>query len=291
MNTLASGDSSADGVAVPPRSKPKPSLLKLAGGIALATGLLLLKAKTILLLVLTKFKWLFVNPFEGFSLASLAVTAGSMVVTIAAYVMKTGWWRFAIGFVVLTVIHEIGHALMMRRKGLRVAAMLFIPFVGGAVTPKDLPRTAYDDAQIGFAGPIAGTIASLATLIWFLMTDDPAYLLIAYAGFIINLLNLLPVGVLDGGKISAALTKWIWVLGGAILLYMMVRWSSPLLLLILILAAFQIYKAVTEVRDDVYYEITAAQRTAVAGLYFGLVAFLGWLSMLTHECLLLLQGF
>ena len=290
MNTLAPGDSAAEGVAAPPR-KPKPSLLKLAGGVGLATGLLLLKAKTVLLLLLTKFKWLFVNPFEGFSLGSLAVTAGSMIVTIAAYVMQTGWWRFAIGFVLLTVIHEIGHALMMRRKGLRVAAMLFIPFIGGAVTPKDLPRTAYDDAQIGFAGPVFGTIASLATLIIFLANEDPAYLLIAYAGFVINLLNLLPVGVLDGGKISAALTKWIWVLGGLILLYMMVRWHSPLLLLILILAAYQVYKAVTEVRDDVYYEITAAQRMGVAGLYFGLVAFLGWLSVLSHRYLLLLQGF
>jgi Zn-dependent protease len=290
MEPLASSDAPAAGAAVSPRSTNRPSLLKLIGGIGLATGLFLLKLKAVLLLVLTKFKWLFVNPFEGFSIGSLLVTAGSMFLTIAAYVVKTGWWRFALGFVLLTLVHEVGHALMMRRKGLRVAAMLFIPFIGGAVTPRDPPRTAYDDAQIGFAGPILGTIASLMTLIWFTAFEDPVYLLIAYAGFIINLLNLLPVGVLDGGKISAAITKWTWVFGGLVLLYMMIRWTSPLLLLILLLTGFQIYKAVTEVRDDVYYEISAAQRTAVAVLYFGLVIFLGYLSYLTHDCLLLLQS-
>jgi Zn-dependent protease len=290
MEPLASSDSPAP-AATSREGKRRTSLLKLIGGLGVTIGLLLLKLKGLVALAVTQFKWLFVNPFEGFSLGSILMTAGSMFLTIAAYVLKTGWWRFTIGFVILTLIHEVGHALMMRRKGLRVAAMLFIPFIGGAVTPKDLPRTAYDDAQIGFAGPIAGTIASLATLILFLITDDPVYLLIAYAGFIINLLNLLPVGVLDGGKISAAITKWMWLLGGAVLVYMMIRWHSPLLLLVLLLAAFQIYKAVTEVRDDEYYEITSGQRKAVAILYFGLVIFLGYLSVVTHRYLLLLQGF
>jgi Zn-dependent protease len=264
--------------------------LKLIGGVAITVGLLLLKLKGVLLLTLTKFKWLFVNPFEGFSLASLLVTAGSMVLTIVAYILKTGWWQFAIGFVLITLIHEVGHALVMRRKGLRVSAMLFIPFIGGAVTPKDEPRTAYDDAQIGFAGPIFGTVASLISLLLFDLTSDELYLLVAFAGFGINLLNLLPVGVLDGGKISAAITKWMWVIGGLIMLWMMVRWRSPLLLLILILAAWQIYLAVTQVRDDVYYAITAGQRTTVAVLYFSLVIFLGYLTYATHNYLLFLQG-
>jgi Zn-dependent protease len=278
--------------AVPARDVPrkKPSWLKLIGGVAITVGLLLLKLKGVLLLTLTKFKWLFVNPFEGFSLASLMVTAGSMVLTIVAYILKTGWWQFAIGFVLITLIHEVGHALVMRRKGLRVSAMLFIPFIGGAVTPKDEPRTAYDDAQIGFAGPIFGTIASLIALVIFDITADELYLLVAFAGFGINLLNLLPVGVLDGGKISAAITKWMWVIGGLIMLWMMVRWRSPLLLLILVLAAWQIYLAVTQVRDDVYYAITAAQRTTVAVLYFSLVIFLGYMTYATHNYLLFLQG-
>src|SRR5205814_10569652 len=117
-----------------------------------------------------------------------------------------------VGFVVLTLIHEIGHAVAIRAKGLRAGFMVFIPFIGGAVTLKDQPRSAYDDAQIGLAGPIAGTAASLVSLQIFKWTANPLYMLIAFTGFILNLLNLLPLGPLDGGRISAAITKWMWLL-------------------------------------------------------------------------------
>lgn len=274
----------ADGV------RPRTSILKLSGGLLITVGLLLLKLKGLLYFVVAKFKWLFVNPFEGFSLASLAVTAGSMALTIAAYVLKTGWWGFVIGFVLITLVHEIGHALMMRKKGLEIGAMLFIPFIGGAVTPKQQPANAYDDAQIGLAGPVAGTIASILSLGIFNAAGNPLFLIVAFAGFIINLLNLLPVGVLDGGRISAAITKWMWVLGGAILFYMMVRWRSPLLLLVLLLALFQIYKAVTEERNEVFYDLRMNQRATIAAAYFSLVLFLGYASVATHRHLLTLQG-
>lgn len=274
----------ADGV------RPRASILKLSGGLLITVGLLLLKLKGLLYFVVAKFKWLFVNPFEGFSLASLAVTAGSMALTIAAYVLKTGWWGFVIGFVLITLVHEIGHALMMRKKGLEIGAMLFIPFIGGAVTPKQQPANAYDDAQIGLAGPVAGTIASILSLGIFNAAGNPLFLIVAFAGFIINLLNLLPVGVLDGGRISAAITKWMWVLGGAILFYMMVRWRSPLLLLVLLLALFQIYKAITEERNEVFYDLRMNQRATIAAAYFSLVLFLGYASVATHRHLLTLQG-
>lgn len=270
--------------------RSRASILKITGGLAVTIGLLLLKLKGLLFLVVAKFKWLFVNPFEGFSLASLSVTAGSMALTIVAYVLKTGWWGFVIGFVLITLIHEIGHALMMRKKGLQVGAMLFIPFLGGAVTPKEQPSNAFDDAQIGLAGPVGGTVASVVSLGIFNATGDTLYLVVAFAGFIINLLNLLPVGVLDGGRISAAITKWMWVLGGAILFYMMVRWRSPLLLLVLLVALFQVYKAITEERNDVFYELTTGQRVSIAAAYFSLVLFLGYASVATHRHLLTLQS-
>ena len=56
------------------------------------------------------------------------------------------------------------------------------PRIGGAVTIKDQPRSAYDDAQIGLAGPIAGTFASLIVLQMYKWTNAPLYLAIAAAG-------------------------------------------------------------------------------------------------------------
>src|SRR5205823_13447966 len=111
-----------------------------------------------------------------------------------------------LGFVGIILIHEIGHAVAIRAKGLHAGLMVFIPFIGGAVTLKDQPRSAFDDAQIGLAGPVAGTLASLIVLQIFKWTNVPLYLAIAAAGFAVNLLNLLPIGMLDGGRISAAVS-------------------------------------------------------------------------------------
>src|SRR5258708_12960342 len=97
-----------------------------------------------------------------------------MLLSIIAYATKTPWkLAFAVGFVVITVIHETGHAVVIRRMGLRAGLMVFIPFVGGAVTLKDQPRTAYDDAMIGLAAPLAGTMAPLISPPTYPTTNNP----------------------------------------------------------------------------------------------------------------------
>jgi Zn-dependent protease len=198
-----------------------------------------------------------------------------MVLSIAAYASK---WTlsFSIAFVILILVHEVGHAVAIRAKGLRAGVLVFIPFIGGAVTLKDQPRSVYDDAQIGLAGPFSGTIASLVVLQMYKWSGEPFYLAVAFAGFGLNLINLLPIGVLDGGRISAAITKWMWVFGGAILLYNTYQRPNPLMLIILLLAAFQVYASILREQDDkAFYEISGAQRIAVAVAYFSLVLFLG----------------
>ena len=146
---------------------------------------------------------------------------------------------------------------MIRAKGLRAGFMVFIPFIGGAVTLKDQPRSAYDDAQIGLAGPIAGTAASLVCLQIFKWTGNPLYLLIASVGFIINLINLLPLGPLDGGRISAAVTKWMWLFGFAAVVYKTIKQPNPLMIVVLVLAAFQVYASIVRERDDQkFYDVT-----------------------------------
>ena len=188
-----------------------------------------------------------------------------------------------IGFVVITLIHEIGHAVAIRAKGLRAGFMVFIPFIGGAVSLKDQPHSVYDDAQIGLAGPAAGTAASLVCLQIYKWTADPLWLLIAFLGFALNLINLLPIGMLDGGRISAAVTKWMWVFGGAVLVYKAIKQPNPLLIVILLLAAFQVYASIVREKREEFYDVTPAQRTAVAVAYFSLVLFLGHQTFLTFD--------
>jgi len=265
------------------------SLTKFFSGLVVLIGVVLLKTKGAILLFFEKIRVLLVNPFEGFGAMQYAVAAGSFLVTIAAY---TTQFPLAVvtGFVVITFIHELGHAIAIRVKGLRAGFMVFIPFVGGAVTLKDQPRSAYDDAIIGLAGPAAGTFASLVSLQIYKWIADPLYLLIAFLGFILNLFNLLPIGMLDGGRISAAVTKWMWLFGGGAIVYKLIDQPNPLTIAIAVLAAFQVYASIVrEKTDKRFYEVTPAQRAAIAILYFGLVIFLGHQAWMAYDRLEILR--
>jgi Zn-dependent protease len=265
------------------------TLPKLLSGLILSLGVLALKTKGVFLLLFEKVRLLFVNPFEGFGAMQYAVAGGSFLVTIAAYATK---WPLAlvVGFVVITLIHEIGHAIVIRAKGLRAGFMVFIPFIGGAVSLKDQPRTVFDDALIGLAGPFAGTLASLACLQVYKWIADPLWLMLAFLGFALNLINLLPIGMLDGGRISAAVTKWMWVFGGAALVYKVIDQPNPLTIAIAVLAVFQVYASILrEKADKHFYEITAFQRAAIAVLYFALVIFLGHQTWLAYDRLEVLR--
>jgi len=265
------------------------SLPKILSGLILVLGVAALKAKAVLILLLERARVLFVNPFEGFGTVQYAIAGGSFAVTIAAY---TSQWPLAVvvGFVGITLIHEIGHAVAIRAKGLRAGFMVFIPFIGGAVTLKDQPRSVYDDAMIGLAGPAAGTFASLACLQVYKWKGDPLWLLIAFLGFALNLFNLLPIGMLDGGRISAAVTKWMWVFGGGALAYKVFDQPNPLTIVIAVLAAFQVYASIVrEKTDKHFYDVTPIQRAAIAVLYFALVIFLGHQTWMTYDRLELLR--
>jgi Zn-dependent protease len=265
------------------------SLPKILSGLLLLLGVAALKMKAFLLLFVEKIRLLLVNPFEGFGAMQYAVAGGSFVVTIAAYATKAPL-AVAVGCVVITLIHEVGHAVAIRAKGLRAGYMVFIPFIGGAVSLKDQPHSVYDDAIIGLAGPAAGTASSLVCLQVYKWTADPLWLLIAFMGFLLNLLNLVPLGMLDGGRISAAVSKWMWVIGGAAVVYKVFQQPNPLIVLIAVLAAFQVYASLNrEKTDPHYYEIPGAQRAAIAALYFALVIFLGHQTWMTYSRLELLR--
>ncbi len=67
-----------------------------------------------------------------FILPILLKTGGSMLVTIGVYAMVWGW-KFAVGFVLLLMLHECGHLIVAKKFGLKVSAPMFIPFVGAFI--------------------------------------------------------------------------------------------------------------------------------------------------------------
>jgi Zn-dependent protease len=120
---------------------------------------------------------------------------------IGGYALIWGW-RFAVGFVALILVHELGHFFEARRQGLRPSLPVFIPFLGAYVAIKDAPFDPWRNALISIWGPIAGGLAACATLLLGEALDSRLLLALAYAGFFLNLFNLIPVGFLDGGFVA-----------------------------------------------------------------------------------------
>jgi Zn-dependent protease len=166
---------------------PKPAWRR-AWGAIVAAGLILLKlgAKAkVLLLILPKLK--------------ILTTSGTMLVSIGAYALIWGW-KFAVGFVLLLLVHEMGHVIQLRREGIDAGAPMFIPFLGAVVAMKEMPKDAAAEARVGLAGPVLGSLASLVPLAIHAAGGSDLFLALAYVGFLLNLFNLLPVLPLDGGR-------------------------------------------------------------------------------------------
>jgi hypothetical protein len=102
----------------------------------------------------------------------LLTTVGTMLVSVAAYSFVFGW-TFAAGFVVLILVHEMGHVIQLRREGLKASAPMFIPFMGAVISAKSLGDNALAEARVGLAGPILGSIGAAACIfIWLRATTS-----------------------------------------------------------------------------------------------------------------------
>src|SRR4029077_2782111 len=138
----------------------------------------------------------------------LLKSGGTMLLSIGIYATIWGW-KFAVGFVVLMFVHECGHLIVAKRFGLKVSAPVFIPFMGAFILLKDQPRNAWMEACVGIGGPMLGSLGALACHSLGEMIDAPVLIALAYSGYLLNLFNLTPVGMLDGGRIVTALSRWL----------------------------------------------------------------------------------
>jgi Zn-dependent protease len=126
-----------------------------------------------------------------------------LFVSVAAYALIWGW-KFGVGFVVMILLHELGHYFEAKRQGLEVSLPRFIPFLGAYVLIKNSPLNPLQNAKLALAGPAAGGLASAACWGIASATDSSLLHALAYAGFFLNLINLIPIGILDGGAVWKA---------------------------------------------------------------------------------------
>jgi Zn-dependent protease len=213
----------------------------------------------------------------------MLTTGGTMLLSMLAYSWIFGW-RYAVGFVLLIFVHEMGHYLAARRRGLPVGAPTFIPFVGAWIEMKQMPHDVETEAFVGFAGPLAGTVASMACYGLARQTGSELLLALAYSGCMLNLFNLIPVSPLDGGRITAIISPKVWLLGVPLLAALFFYRPSPMLILIAILAYPQLKAALSGKHDrpPEYYQVPQEARINYAVMYLGLAAFLAIMSYELH---------
>ena len=211
-------------------------------------------------------------------------TSATMLVSIGAYSLIWGW-RFALGFVLLLLVHEMGHVIQLRREGLEASAPMFIPFMGAVVWAKSLGDNAAAEARVGLAGPVLGSLGAAALIPVANATGNDLFQALAFTGFFLNLFNLLPVVPLDGGRAMAALSPWMWFVGFAGLVGMMLLFPNPIILLIVLFGAMETWRRwqarnSPEARD--YYKVSPRDRLLVALVYLALVALLTYGMAETH---------
>lgn len=190
--------------------------------------LLLLKLKGVLLAIF-KLKFLF-----------------SFVLFIGLYVGLFGW-RYGLGISAAILIHEMGHYIDIKRRGLPAEMPVFLPGLGAYVKWTGLGVTPRQIAQISLAGPLAGWIAAAVCFLLYAQTGDPLWAALARTGAVLNTLNLIPVWVLDGGKainplslmeraalLATTLALWLYtgegiffLVGAGICWRLFTAWRSP----------------------------------------------------------------
>jgi Zn-dependent protease len=232
--------------------------------------------------------------------AKFGVAGVSALISVAVYSWIFGW-AFAVGLVMLLLIHELGHALVMKLKGLPIGGLVFIPLFGAAVLMNRMPKNAKDEAEVGIAGPVAGAIAaSVCLLIAFTQADRPGiWASLAYFGFFLNLVNLIPIVPFDGGRVLAAIDRRIWIVGFVgLVAFEIWTWiqatgsfwqridttSSFWLFFFIIMAATQLLARRSNTPETrAYYAVPLHERAVLGLAYFSLIAVLVLGMSLAHS--------
>lgn len=236
---------------------------KIGGGTALAGGATLkVLGKTAL-----------IGKFGLFSLLKFK-TFLSMLISIAAYAIFWGW-KFAVGFVLLMFVHELGHVIALRLQGVKASAPMFIPFLGAFVKIEGQQRSISQEALSALAGPIAGLLGAGAVL-WVAESMNSEFLrALAYTAFLLNLFNLFPVLPLDGGRVAGALHPAVWLAGMAAAVGLILWHPSPVFLFILILGGVETWHRWRERksgRANQYLTIATSLRWQIAAAYVFTIA-------------------
>lgn len=210
------------------------------------------------------------------------------------------WWSMtrslavAVGMIVMLLIHELGHYYAAKYERVPVSPPVFTPFGAFIMTPGH--RDARQEAFIALAGPVAGSAAALVAFVLGMLTHNTLMIQIAHWGFLINLFNLIPLSPLDGGRISMAIDRRMWVLGVPLMAIAFFQFGASMFnLLFFGLIGMQAWQDVKQREEQArydarYFNVGQQVRIKYGAAYLGLAAFLAWAFFMPMGLFQLLQG-
>jgi Zn-dependent protease len=227
-----------------PQAPPKNNWIRKLG--PLAPIVILLSKGKFLLLALFKLKFLL-----------------TLFAFMGLYWSLYGAW-FGIGFVALIFVHEMGHYLEIRRRGLPAEMPVFLPGLGAYVKWNALGVTRITRSIISLAGPFAGFIGAAVCVYLGHRTGNGVWAALARTTAALNILNLIPVWILDGGQAVLSLSKpERWLLLGVCLLL----WLGLGENLFFVVAAGVVYRLFTrDIPPFAAPKITAYYASVLVGL-------------------------
>lgn len=253
-----------DDMVFEPKEKKKG---KTKAGLAALIIAVLAKSKVLILFLIKVMKLDVV--LQIFKLGSMGGTLVSMALMAWVYASSYGWY-FAVGFVALIFIHEMGHFLVAREEGVEVSAPVFIPFFGAFISMKGKPGNAEIEGKIAIAGPLAGTLATFMAAAGWMLTANDLLKGLVYINLIITLFNLIPFGFMDGGRVASAISGKFGIVGLVMFGVLAVLSHNPLLLILFIFGTINVWKMRKKDRAaDPYYDIDESSRNILSVTYFG----------------------
>ena len=214
--------------------------------------------------------------------SSALLRVGLPLFSLAVSIVVYAWifsWELSLGIIALLFVHEIGHYVVIRAKGLPASLPVFIPLVGAYVAMRRMPDSVRDEAEIAIAGPAVGALSGIACYLLYQWTQEPNLLLLARLAFLLNLINLVPIAPLDGGRIVGAISRWIWVLGLGFIAVGFFYTNDPVIRLVLLglgwLGFLQLrsrFRGSGAGLSASYYRIGLPLRIYITLLYLGLIA-------------------
>ena len=232
------------------------------GGLLVALGVLAAKFKGILALLFS-FKWLVLAP-------KLLLSFGSMFLSIWFYALWFGGWKIAIVFVLMILVHELGHFFTWRNFGVPASFPTFIPGLGAFVTaPGGTPG---QNLAAAIAGPLFGIAAAAVCWGYGITTGQAFWYACAYIGFFINFFNLMPIPPFDGGAIAGAIDARLWYLGIPLFLAWMLFFGitpfSVIFMLLVLLSAVPRLLALWRGQLDPRASGVAPMQRAIGGIVY-----------------------